>query len=136
MYYPRHELQWRFNLFFGSAILAGAWSGVCLASTLDSLNANLMLSQLLAYALANMSGIAGYNGWRWIFIIEGILTVVTAAFSKLFIVDWPETARFLDESERRMLLCRLREDGGDARMDHLDSKSRRRAFGDWKIYVG
>lgn len=28
MYYRRHELQWRFNLFFSAVILAGAWSGV------------------------------------------------------------------------------------------------------------
>ncbi|CAI6013959.1 unnamed protein product [Clonostachys chloroleuca] len=33
-------------------------------------------SGLLAAAIAKMSGIACYNGWRWVFITEGILTVV------------------------------------------------------------
>jgi len=28
MYYKRYELQWRVNLFFCGAILAGAWGGV------------------------------------------------------------------------------------------------------------
>jgi len=51
MFYKRHELQWRINLFFSASILAGAFSG------------------LLAYAIAHMAGIAGYEGWRWIFIL-------------------------------------------------------------------
>ena len=95
-----------------------------------------MLLQLLAYAIGSMAGIGGYNGWRWIFIIEGLATVVLAAASKFWIVDWPETAKFLNKDERELLLGRLREDSGSARMDHLDSRARRRAFGDWKIYLG
>jgi hypothetical protein len=31
MYYKRHELQWRFNIFFSASIVAGAVSGVCIA---------------------------------------------------------------------------------------------------------
>jgi len=30
MYYKRHELQWRLNVFFSASILAGAVSGVCI----------------------------------------------------------------------------------------------------------
>lgn len=50
-WYKRYELQWRFNLFFSSSILAGGFSG------------------LLAYAIAKMEGVGGYNGWSWIFIL-------------------------------------------------------------------
>ena len=97
---------------------------------------SLTLSQLLAYALAHMAGIGGYDGWRWIFIIEGLATVVFAMVSWFFIVDWPETSRFLTVEERQMLLRRLSDDAAEAKMDRLDSKAKRRAFGDWKIYVG
>ena len=83
-----------------------------------------------------MTGLGGYNGWRWIFIIEGLLTVAFAIPSKLFIVDWPESTKFLTTDERQMLLHRLRIDTSEARMDRLDSKARRRVLGDWKIYVG
>ncbi len=92
--------------------------------------------QLLAYALAHMAGIAGYNGWRWIFIIEGLATIVLAIIAKFFIVDWPETSKFLNVQERQLLLHRLSEDVEEARMDRLDKKSRRRILGDWKIYIG
>lgn len=105
-------------------------------TTLSYVGLTLTLSQLLAYALAGMSGIRGYNGWRWIFIIEGILTVVAAAFSKFLIVDWPETSKFLTENERKMLLSRLERDVAEARMDRLDKQAARRVFSDWKIYIG
>lgn len=47
MYYKRFEVQWRMSLLFCASILAGAFSG------------------LLAYAIGNMSGVGGYESWRW-----------------------------------------------------------------------
>lgn len=92
--------------------------------------------QLLAYGIANMAGIAGYNGWRWIFIIEGLATIVAAAASKFLIVDWPETATFLNEEERELLLFRLNADYGEARMDRLDGPTWKRILSDIKIWLG
>lgn len=83
-----------------------------------------------------MEGIRGYNGWRWIFIVEGLITVVAAAFAKIFIVDWPEKCKFLNAEERSLLLRRLQEDGEQARMDRLDKNAKWRVFADWKIYAG
>ena len=82
-----------------------------------------------------MAGIGGYNGWRWIFIVEGLLTVVVAAMSKFLIADWPEQASFLSEEERQLLRLRLSQDIADVRMDRFDAKARRRSFGDWKPYI-
>lgn len=48
MYYKRYEVQWRMSLFFCGSITAGAFSG------------------LLAFAIANMSGVGGYEAWRWL----------------------------------------------------------------------
>ncbi|KAI0484569.1 major facilitator superfamily domain-containing protein [Xylariaceae sp. FL0804] len=118
MYYKRYELQWRLSLFFCFSILAGAFSG------------------LLAFAIANLDGVGGYGAWRWIFIIEGLLTVVVAVASKWWIADWPETATFLNDDERRLLVARLAQDTGEARMDRFTRSARRRTFADWKIYVG
>lgn len=83
-----------------------------------------------------MDGVAGYAGWRWIFIIEGLLTVVLGAVSKFWIVDWPEKAKFLNDEERDILVRMLRNDGGEARMDRLDMKSLKRSLLDWKIWCG
>ncbi|KAI1343738.1 major facilitator superfamily domain-containing protein [Xylariaceae sp. FL0016] len=118
MYYKRYELQRRMSFFFLGSILAGAVSG------------------LLAFGIANMAGVGGYGAWRWIFILEGLLTIVVALVAKLYVPDWPETASFLNEADRRLLLARLAADVGEARMDTLDKDARRRIFRDWKIYVG
>ena len=83
-----------------------------------------------------MEGISGYSGWRWIFIIEGIATVVVAVIAKFIIVVWPETAKFLNDEERSLLLRRLSLDQGEARLDRLDRNSAIRIFTDIKIYLG
>ena len=83
-----------------------------------------------------MAGIGGYNGWRWIFIIEGLLTVAMGAISKFFIPDWPHEAKFLSSSEKALLHRRLEEEWGEARMDHWDRETAWRIAKDWKMYVG
>lgn len=118
MYYKRYELQWRLSVFFCASILAGAFGG------------------LLAYGLAHMDGVGGYSGWRWIFIIEGLVTTVVAVAFLFIVVDWPESATFLNSAERELLIKRLRADGGEARMDTLNRRSAKRICGDWKIYCG
>ncbi|KAL3469735.1 major facilitator superfamily domain-containing protein [Aspergillus californicus] len=118
MYYKRYELQWRLTLFFTASILAGAVSG------------------LLAYGMSYMDGVRGYSSWRWIFILEGIATVVVAVASKFFIVDWPDKARFLNDNERAILQSRLQGDQGVYRMDRLDKGAVMLVLKDVKIYLG
>jgi MFS family permease len=119
MFYKRHEFQKRFSLFWVAGLVAGAFGG------------------LLAYALDHMKGLGGYSGWRWIFIIEGLMSCVLAVVAKFLIADWPEKAKFFTEEERRYVLTRSSKDvGGGARMDRLDGAAWRRIMSDWKIYVG
>lgn len=51
-------------------------------------------------------------------------------------IDWPETATFLTDAERALLLKRLALDVGEARMDILNHRSAKRIFTDWKIWCG
>lgn len=83
-----------------------------------------------------MEGVRGYSAWRWIFLLEGSATCVLAVAAFFIIPDWPQDAKFLNEEEKRILMQRLAEDAGDARMDKLDKKAIRRAFLDIKIYLG
>jgi len=53
----------------------------------------------------------------------------------MVIPDWPETARFLTEEERKMVLSRLSADVADAEMNRLDKAAAKRIFTDWKIYI-
>ncbi|KAF1353103.1 MFS transporter [Delphinella strobiligena] len=116
MYYRREELPWRLSWWYMSGTAAGAFGG------------------LLAYAIANMDGIQGYSGWRWIFIIEGCFTMLIAIVSYFWLVDWPVDSKFLNDEERKVLLTRLSVNNeGEARMDRVNW---RRCFGDWKVWLG
>jgi sugar phosphate permease len=74
--------------------------------------------------------------WRWIFILEGIFTVVVAAASYWLVPDWPETARFLKPEERELLIARLALDVEHANMSHWNKMTAKRVFSDIKIYLG
>jgi len=47
---------------------------------------------------------------RWIFILEGIATVVVALFAYKFIYNYPDTAEFLSDKERKFIHARLSSD--------------------------
>jgi hypothetical protein len=83
-----------------------------------------------------MDGIAGYGGWRRIFIIEGAITVGAGFVTKFWVTDWPETAKFLNDEERALLIARLSADTGDAVMSRWDRRAARRICSDPKIYLG
>jgi MFS family permease len=71
-WYRRHEAQKRFSLFFSSTSLAGAFGG------------------LLASAIGKMDFLRGYRGWRWIFIIEGVVTVLIGVVFLFTFPSFPE----------------------------------------------
>ncbi|OAA73080.1 Major facilitator superfamily domain, general substrate transporter [Akanthomyces lecanii RCEF 1005] len=104
MWYRRGERQYRISLFFGAASLAGAFGGI------------------LAYGIGKMKGIVWENGWRWIFILEGIATVLVAIAAYWFIENYPDTSRFLTKSEREFIRARLAADS-DATKDEAFSWS-------------
>ncbi|SPN96651.1 related to nicotinamide mononucleotide permease [Cephalotrichum gorgonifer] len=96
MWYRRHEAQRRYSFFFNSTTLAGAFGG------------------LLAAAIGKMDGLRGYAGWRWIFILEGALTVFVSFFFYFLLPDFPEQVKWLTEEERTYVSARLRADQGSS----------------------
>lgn len=66
-----------------------------------------------------MNGAGGYSAWRWIFIIEGLFTIVIAAGVWFLLPDWPEKAKHLNEQERTVLLNKLARD----QREYVETKS-------------
>jgi nucleotidyltransferase/DNA polymerase involved in DNA repair len=64
------------------------------------------------------------------------VTVAFGILTKFWITDWPETASFLSDDERTLLIARLSADTGDAVMNRLDKRAAKRIFSDPKIYLG
>lgn len=71
----------------------------------------------MAYGIRNMNGIAGLEGFRWIFIIEGLLTILVSVLVFMFIPDFPEKTKVLSIAEREHLLAVLHQDKGDQKLD-------------------
>jgi sugar phosphate permease len=60
-------------LFFSAATLAGAFGGI------------------LARGIAEMSGVGGKAAWAWIFILEGLLSIIVSMAAYWCIYDYPAT---------------------------------------------
>lgn len=118
-WYKRTEFGIRAAIFFSAAALAGSFGG------------------LLAAAIQNMDGIRGIAGWAWIFILEGLLTIIIGVISFWMVHDFPDEARFLSKDDRARVLLRLKSDKQssaqheDFKLDYLWA-----ALKDWKTYNG
>ena len=92
---------------------------------------------LLAAAISNMDGVGGKPGWAWIFIIEGLITVLAGFASFWIIQDFPDTAKFLTEKERTFVIRRLQgDDQFSAAGEHLRMKYVWQSVLDWKTWIG
>ncbi|KYK61925.1 transporter-like protein [Drechmeria coniospora] len=119
MWYRRHEAQKRYSFFFNSTTLAGAFGG------------------LLAAAIGKMDGLRGYSGWRWIFLIEGGLTVFVSFFFYFLLPDFPEESKWLSDDEKAFVAARLRLDqGASARERKITLGDVVDVFRDYKVIVG
>ncbi|EAU29582.1 predicted protein [Aspergillus terreus NIH2624] len=85
-------------------------------------------SGLLAFLISKMDGVGGLEGWRWIFILEGIATVLVATVSYFLIWDEPSTATFLSESEKAIIIDLLADSRASIRANQLEERSAT----DWK----
>ncbi len=55
---------------------------------------------LIAYGIQSMGDRHGLEAWRWLFIIEGIISLVVGALCWVSLPTTPETAWFLSKEER------------------------------------
>ncbi|GAB7364888.1 hypothetical protein MBLNU230_g5679t1 [Neophaeotheca triangularis] len=120
MWYRRHEAQKRYTFFFSSTTLAGAFGG------------------LLAAAIGKMDGLGpnNYAGWRWIFILEGGLTVLVSFIFFFTLPDFPEESKWLSPEERHYVSARLRADqGSSARERKITLRDIGNVFKDYKVVV-
>lgn len=151
IWYKRYEVMHRMAIFYAAASLSGAFSG------------------LLAYGIQHMEGIGGRHGWQWvslvtnlhpgrrsftqiahlllydranshqIFILEGMLPVITSFFLYFILPDSPETAKFLTKHEKEFLVNRLALETGSGHgrvtnNDKIQWRHIKAAFSEWKIY--
>ncbi|KAL4915882.1 major facilitator superfamily domain-containing protein [Aspergillus aurantiobrunneus] len=119
-WYMPKDLALRISYFYCASALSGAFSG------------------LLAAAIAEMDGVGGYEGWRWIFILEGLATVVLGVACFFLLIDTPAlSARWLDPDEIQYLeLSMFIKQGG--RVEHEKAFKWRdllMVLTNWRVYM-
>ncbi|KAF1945416.1 MFS general substrate transporter [Clathrospora elynae] len=124
-WYKRSEFGIRAAIFFSAAALAGSFGG------------------LLAAGIAQMGGVGGKPGWAWIFILEGLTTILVGIASYWMVHDFPAEATFLSPDDRARVLRRLRADKqASATHEDFQIKYFWQSLKDWKtlcfaiIYMG
>ncbi|KAI3573479.1 major facilitator superfamily domain-containing protein, partial [Fusarium oxysporum f. sp. albedinis] len=125
-WYPPHKSQARMALFYMASALAGAFSG------------------LLAAAIAKLDGAGGYEGWRWIFLLEGIASVIAGVMTFFVLPNSPKLAKWLTTDEVRFLELMHAATRGKATVQSEESSGNKKNFKwgvlwsiikDWQLYL-
>lgn len=122
-WYKRDELAFRTAILYVGNIISNAFG-------------SLMASGILN----GMQGKLGHAAWRWLFFIEGAITIAVAVAAIFILPDFPTTSKFLSPEERALAILRMEEDAGLGIKDE-DKKGGVSAMGglwlaltDWRVW--
>lgn len=69
-------------------------------------------------ALLKLDGNLGLSGWQWLFLVEGIPSVIVGFIALWYLTDSPAKAAWLDERQRAWLVARMEHDVAGSHVDH------------------
>ncbi|KAF9223175.1 MFS general substrate transporter [Gyrodon lividus] len=122
-WYKRDEIGLRTSILLCGSLMSNGW-GTLIASGV----------------LARMQGVLGYAAWRWLFYVEGSITVFVALCAIYILPDFPHNTRWLTPDERELAILRLQEDLAEESADDVGSlsmtplKGLYMALVDWKMW--
>ncbi|KAF2215795.1 hypothetical protein CERZMDRAFT_34690 [Cercospora zeae-maydis SCOH1-5] len=116
-WYRSEERSIRVALILASATLAGAFGGA------------------IAYGVGHMNGTSGLSAWRWLFILEGIPSVISSFFVYFLLPDYPETTEWLSAEEKALAADRLRMEGSQGSSAHMTWADAKETLTDWRLYA-
>ncbi|KAJ8698081.1 hypothetical protein PTI98_004832 [Pleurotus ostreatus] len=119
-WYKPGELGKRSGIFTSSGLVGTLFSGVLQAAVYKHLN-----------------GHAGRSGWRWLFIVDGIITLPIALYGYLVFPDVPAitNAFYLTDEERRLAVKRLETDDFEvSRSNPFSLNLAKRVLSRWRWY--
>jgi len=102
-WYTKKELTFRCAILYAGLLVSNAFG-----------------SLMAAGILATMEGKRGIRAWRWLFFIEGAITVFIGFNSMWMLPDYPHNTRWMNAAERRLAQARLAEDAGEADKDGIN----------------
>ncbi|KAH8597887.1 phthalate transporter [Bisporella sp. PMI_857] len=131
-FYKHHELSLRLSFFWTASALAD------------------VLGAFLAFGLLHLRGLNGQAGWRWLFLIEGLLTLIVGLFATVLMPSSPTSTAswfrgtegwFTKHEELIMINRVIREDPSKSSMHNREPLTPRllwqsiKDFDLWPIYI-
>ncbi|PSK35846.1 hypothetical protein C7M61_004328 [Candidozyma pseudohaemuli] len=114
-WYTRKQLSFRNSLLYSGSLLSGAFSGLIAAGIVD-----------------NMDYLHGLRSWRWLFIIEGAITVGIAPLAYFILPDMPHNSKMLSDFEKDVVLYKIRCETGQ---DDSDEENQETYWGAFKLAI-
>lgn len=123
-FYTKSEMPFRLALFW----FVDSMSGV--------------IASFIAYGVLHMRGVAGREGWRWLFLIEALISIVIGLLSFLFLVPGPTQTKtwwnpkgYFSEREEKIIVNRvLRDDPSKGDMHNRQGLSLKMLWQSLKDY--
>ncbi|CAI5755711.1 unnamed protein product [Candida verbasci] len=112
-------------------ILLGVVESKTLASRNSILYAGSLISSafsgLIAAGILKIPGLKGQS-WRWLFIVEGGLTVASVPFAYFVLPDNPSNTKFLSQQEKDIIMWKMSKDVGVKDSDQVNEESDLQGF--------
>ena len=92
-WFPNDRRAKAFGMFMSASAFAGVIGG-----------------PLAGAIMTNLNGVNGWAGWQWVFLIEGIPSVIAGIATYFYLTDKPEQAHWLTKRERNLVHADLARD--------------------------
>ena len=102
-WYTKRELTFRNAILFCGNIISNAFSALVGAGV-----------------LSNMEGTLGHRAWRWLYWIEGAISIFIAIIAAFILPDLPHNTGGFTPEERDLAVLRVTQDVGEADTDSME----------------
>ncbi|KAJ6471432.1 MFS transporter [Mycena sanguinolenta] len=116
-WYRPEERSVRVAFMLASVTLAGAFGGA------------------IAYAVGHMNRDGGLSGWRWLFVLEGFPSCLSSILIFFLLPDYPETAHWLTEDEKKLAAYRLKDQGSKGTGAPVTWGEVKETLTEWRLYT-
>lgn len=117
LFYTKKEIATRISILYTANICGTAFAG------------------LIAIGVFKMDGAAGLEGWRWLFILLGIITFVISVASAFILPDEPINTRWLTHEEQQLAHSRISADTVERRENTSAFAGLKDAVKDVKLWI-
>ena len=98
----------------------------------------LATGSIVNFGLNQLNGKGGLEGWRYMFLVQGLITIVIGFVAYFWLVDFPENAHkslwFLTKEEQALAVSRIQNDRKDVQPEPFTWVNVLRHAKDPKVY--